>query len=311
MKAALAEWAASTSDNVARRSVHDDELAAPSAKRVTPAFEAGANLAKGKIVEARDATRLLEAVVRPGDRVCLEGDNQKQADMLCAALLAVDPAKVNDLHMVQSGDRAAGTSRPVRPRRGEEAGLCLFRPAIGAHRDHVVWRQDRARRGPYLSRVVCPLLSSTSRRNVALIAAVSADREGNLYTGPNTEDTPTVVEATAFKDGIVIAQVNEIVDKVPRVDIPGDRVHFVVKADKPFFVEPLFTRDPAAITETQILTAMLAIKGIYAPYGVRAAQPRDRLQHRRDRTAAADIWREAGTEGQGREPFRLESRTPP
>ncbi len=105
--------------------------------------------------------------------------------------------------------------------------------------------------------------------NVALIAAISADRDGNLYTGPNTEDTPTVVEATAFKDGVVIAQVNEIVDKVPRVDIPGDRVNFVVKADKPFFVEPLFTRDPAAITETQILTAMLAIKGVYAPYGVR------------------------------------------
>lgn len=105
--------------------------------------------------------------------------------------------------------------------------------------------------------------------NVALIAAVSADRDGNLYTGPNTEDTPTVVEATAFKDGIVVAQVNEVVDRVPRVDIPGDQVHFVVRADKPFFVEPLFTRDPAAITESQILTAMLAIKGIYAPYGVR------------------------------------------
>jgi malonate decarboxylase alpha subunit len=66
----------------------------------------------------------------------------------------------------------------------------------------------------------------------------------------------------------VIAQVNEIVDRVPRVDIPADRVHFIVKAEKPFFVEPLFTRDPAAITEGQILTAMLAIKGIYAPYGV-------------------------------------------
>jgi malonate decarboxylase alpha subunit len=43
----------------------------------------------------------------------------------------------------------------------------------------------------------------------------------------------------------------------------------VIQADKPFFVEPLFTRDPAAITETQILTAMIALKGIYAPYGVR------------------------------------------
>jgi hypothetical protein len=76
------------------------------------------------------------------------------------------------------------------------------------------------------------------------------------------------IEATAFKDGIVIAQVNEIVDKVPRVDIPGDRVQFVIKTDKPFVVEPLFTRDPAAITEMQILTAMLAIKGVYAPYSL-------------------------------------------
>ena len=49
----------------------------------------------------------------------------------------------------------------------------------------------------------------------------------------------------------------------------GDRVHFVVEAGRPFYVEPLFTRDPAAITETQILTAMLAIKGIYAPYGIK------------------------------------------
>ena len=37
-------------------------------------------------------------------------------------------------------------------------------------------------------------------------------REGNLYTGPNTEDTPAIVEATAFSGGIVIAQVNELVD---------------------------------------------------------------------------------------------------
>jgi malonate decarboxylase alpha subunit len=105
--------------------------------------------------------------------------------------------------------------------------------------------------------------------NVALIAAVSADKDGNLYTGTNTEDTPTVVEATTFKSGLVVAQVAEIVDRLPRVDIPGDQVHFVVEAKKPFFVEPLFTRDPAAITEGQILTAMLAIKGIYKPYGVK------------------------------------------
>jgi malonate decarboxylase alpha subunit len=230
-------------------------------------IEAGSRLAHGKIVEARDATRLMEAVIRPGDRVCLEGDNQKQADLLSSALLAVDLAKVNDLHMVQSG--------VVLPEH-----LDLFDRGVAK-------KLDYAYSGPQSARIARMLFGGKIELgavhtylelfaryfidltpHVALVAAVSADREGNLYTGPNTEDTPTVVEATAFKDGVVIAQVNEIVDKVPRVDIPADRVHFIVKSDKPFFVEPLFTRDPAAITEGQILTAMLAIKGIYAPYGV-------------------------------------------
>jgi malonate decarboxylase alpha subunit len=227
----------------------------------------GAGLARGKVVEAQDVTRLLEAVIRPGDRVCLEGDNQKQADLLSRALLAVDLSKVNDLHMVQSG--------VVLPEH-----LDLFDRGVAK-------RLDYAYSGPQSARIARMLFGGKIELgavhtylelfaryfidltpHVALIAAVSADREGNLYTGPNTEDTPTVVEATAFKDGVVIAQVNEIVETVPRVDIPADRVHFIVKADKPFFVEPLFTRDPAAITEGQILTAMLAIKGIYAPYGV-------------------------------------------
>lgn len=230
-------------------------------------IEAGSRFANGKIVEARDATRLMEAVIRPGDRVCLEGDNQKQADLLSSALLAVDLSKVNQLHMVQSG--------VVLPEH-----LDLFDRGVAK-------KLDYAYSGPQSARIARMLFGGKIELgavhtylelfaryfidltpHVALIAAVSADREGNLYTGPNTEDTPTVVEATAFKDGVVIAQVNELVDKVPRVDIPADRVHFIVKSDKPFFVEPLFTRDPAAITESQILTAMLAIKGIYAPYGV-------------------------------------------
>jgi malonate decarboxylase alpha subunit len=101
---------------------------------------------------------------------------------------------------------------------------------------------------------------------VALVAAQAADRHGNLYTGPNTEDTPAIVEATAFKSGIVIAQVNEIVDVLPRIDIPADWVDFAVAAPTPHYIEPLFTRDPALISEIQVLMAMMAIKGIYAEY---------------------------------------------
>jgi malonate decarboxylase alpha subunit len=231
-------------------------------------IQAGRAHAQGKVVPARSVVDLLEAILRPGDRVCLEGDNQKQADCLARGLSACDPGKVYDLHMVQSGI--------VLPEH-----LDVFETGIAK-------RLDYSYSGPQGGRIAKMLYGGQIELgavhtylelfaryfidltpNVALIAGVSADRDGNLYTGPNTEDTPTVVEATAFKNGVVVAQVNEIVDRVPRVDIPGDRVDFVVEADTPFYVEPLFTRDPAAMTETQILIAMMAIKGIYAEYGIK------------------------------------------
>ncbi|MGY3444789.1 malonate decarboxylase subunit alpha [Bradyrhizobium sp. USDA 4473] len=229
---------------------------------------AGRRHADGKIVPIPRLPAFLNAVIRSGDRVCLEGDNQKQADILASALADLDPAEISDLHMVQSG--------VVLP-----SHLDIFEKGIARRLDFSYSGPQSARMArmlfggkielgavhTYLELFARYFIDLTP--NVALIAAVSADKDGNLYTGPNTEDTPTVVEATSYKNGLVVAQVTEIVDKVPRVDIPGDLVHFVVEARRPFYVEPLFTRDPAAITETQILTAMLAIKGIYAPYGVR------------------------------------------
>jgi malonate decarboxylase alpha subunit len=56
----------------------------------------------GKVCPADRATQLLEAITEPGDRVTIEGDNQKQADFFASALAKVDPARVNDLHMLQS-----------------------------------------------------------------------------------------------------------------------------------------------------------------------------------------------------------------
>jgi Malonate decarboxylase, alpha subunit, transporter len=41
-------------------------------------LDAGSKFAEGKIVVPDNTTALLEAVIRPGDRICLEGDNQKQ-----------------------------------------------------------------------------------------------------------------------------------------------------------------------------------------------------------------------------------------
>src|SRR5271168_4641055 len=228
----------------------------------------GSRYASGKVVPPESAKALLEAVIRPGDRVCLEGDNQKQADFLAEALASVDRARIHDLHIVQSGvvlqahldlfER--GIARKLDFSYSGPQGAALARALAGG-------KIEIGAIHTYIELFARYFMDLTP--HVALIAAVQADRDGNLYTGPNTEDTPTIVEATAFKSGIVVAQVNEIVDKVSRVDIPGDQIDFIIETPKPFYVEPLFTRDPASVTDSQILMAMMAIKGIYAEYSVR------------------------------------------
>ena len=224
---------------------------------------------RGKQVDTDGVVALLEALIEPGDRVCLEGDNQKQADFLARALAQVSPERVHDLHMVQSV-----LSLPEH--------LDIFESGIASKLDFSfsgpqstrlaqLLRDGKLQIGAihtYLELFGRYFIDLTPK--VSLIAAQAADAQGNLYTGPNTEDTPAIVEATAFKGGIVVAQVDEFVDKLPRVDIPGDWVDFAVRAPAPAFIEPLFTRDPAQISEIQVLMAMMAIKGIYAEYGVQS-----------------------------------------
>ena len=226
-----------------------------------------AGLMEGKRVATADARALLEAVLEPGDRVCLEGNNQKQADFLARTLASVDPARVNGLHMVQSV--LALPEHLDVFERGIAAKLDFsFSGPQGARLARMV-ADGRIAVGAihtYLELFGRYFVDLTPR--VSLVAAQAADAAGNLYTGPNTEDTPVIVEATAFKRGIVIAQVNELVDTVPRVDIPGGWVDFVIQSPTPHYIEPLFTRDPAQISEIQVLMAMMAIKGIYAEYGV-------------------------------------------
>lgn len=226
-----------------------------------------AGLTEGKRVAAANARALLEAVLEPGDRVCLEGNNQKQADFLARTLASVDPARVNGLHMVQSV--LALPEHLDVFERGIAAKLDFsFSGPQGARLARMV-ADGRIAIGAihtYLELFGRYFVDLTPR--VSLVAAQAADAAGNLYTGPNTEDTPVIVEATAFKRGIVIAQVNELVDSVPRVDIPGGWVDFVIQSPTPHYIEPLFTRDPAQISEIQVLMAMMAIKGIYAEYGV-------------------------------------------
>ncbi|WP_030443519.1 malonate decarboxylase subunit alpha [Actinoplanes subtropicus] len=232
-------------------------------------LDAAAALGWGTVVPTERIVDLLHAVIRPGDRVVLEGDNQKQADFLSRALVTVDPLRTHGLHMlIPSISRAEHVD--------------LFERGIAS-------RIDFSYAGPQSARVAALLAEGAMTvgaihtylelyarlfvdliPDIALVAAEQADATGNLYTGPNTEDTPTIVEATAFRSGIVIAQVNQVVtgDRLPRVDIPGDWVDFVVVADRPCQIEPLFTRDPSQITDLHVLLAMLAIRGVYERHQV-------------------------------------------
>jgi len=217
----------------------------------------------GKMVEA------LEKLIVTGDKIVLEGDNQKQADFLSRSLVQINSKKVHDLHLIISS-----ISRPEH--------LTLFEKGIAK-------KVDFAFAGPQSLRVAQLLEDGLLEigaihtyvelyarmfvdlsPNVVLVCAEKADREGNLYTGPNTEDTPVIVEAAAFHEGIVIVQVNEIVDELPRVDIPGSWVDVVVQSDRPYAIEPLFTRDPRQINELHILMAMMVIRGVYERHQVMA-----------------------------------------
>ncbi|KTC80427.1 malonate decarboxylase subunit alpha [Legionella cherrii] len=224
-------------------------------------------LKNNKFVEAHDLVSVLSLLIRSGDRVCIEGDNQKQASFLATAMAQLNPQEINHLHMIQSaialpehldvfekgianridfsysGPQSVRLAKMVYDKKIEIGNIHTYNELFG--------------------RLVADLTP-----NVCLLMADKADRQGNLFTGANTEETPALIEATNFKNGVVVVQVNELVEHLPRVDIPGDWVDVIVQGPEIAYIEPLFTRDPAQIDEVKILMAMMVIKGIYAPYQV-------------------------------------------
>ena len=231
-----------------------------------------AGLARGAVLPTHSITQALQQLLNPGDRVVLEGNNQKQADFLARALARADPGVLHDLHLIMPS-----VSLPQH--------LDLFERGIARRLDFSFAGAQSLRISQLLqdgrleigaihtyaelyARLYVDLIP-----DVVLVAGYMADRQGNLYTGPSTEDTPALVEAAAFRNGIVIAQVNQVVDdpgELPRVDVPGSWIDFVVQADRPFFIEPLFTRDPRLIKPVHVLMAMMALRGIYERHEVRS-----------------------------------------
>jgi malonate decarboxylase alpha subunit len=230
------------------------------------------HLCDGPVLRSECIVEALQQLVVSGDRVVLEGNNQKQADFLARSLANCDSDRVNQLHMIMPS-----VSLPEH--------LDLFERGIARKLDFAFAGGQSLRIAQFLQDGLLEIgaihtyvelyarLYVDLTPNVVLVAGYLADRHGNLYTGPSTEDTPTLVEAAAFRDGIVIAQVNRIVDDpadLPRVDIPGDWIDFVVQSDQPFYIEPLFTRDPRLIKPVHVLMAMMAIRGVYERHQVQS-----------------------------------------
>ena len=57
---------------------------------------------RGPVLSEKYLVQALELLIAPGDRIVLEGDNQKQADFLSRSLVKVDPKKLHDLHLIIS-----------------------------------------------------------------------------------------------------------------------------------------------------------------------------------------------------------------
>src|ERR1700688_4673151 len=187
----------------------------------------GPVLAQNKIVET------LESVIVAGDRIVMEGDNQKQADFLSRSLVQVDAEKLHDLHLIISS-----ISRPEH--------LTLFELGIAKKVDFAFAGPQSLRVAQLLEDGVLEIgaihtyvelyarLLVDLAPNVVLVCAEQADSEGNLYTGPGREDTPVIAKTPAFHDAIVIVHPDRIVEKLPRVDISSSWVEIPVESDRPY-----------------------------------------------------------------------------
>src|ERR1700747_558750 len=144
---------------------------------------------QGPILPPEKIVAALELLIKSGDRVVLEGDNQKQADFLSRSLVKVDPKKLQDLHLIISS-----ISRPEH--------LTLFELGIGKKVDFSFAGPQSLRLAQLLedgkieigaihtyvelyARLLIDLIP-----DVVLVCAEQADEQGNLYNGLNTEDAP-------------------------------------------------------------------------------------------------------------------------
>ena len=254
---------------------HDDQRRQPTGMEPPPKSQGGqarrgVGISPGQGTRRQRLRETFEALLRPGDRVALEGDNQKQADFLSRTLAECDPQRVHGLHML-----IGSVSRPEH--------LDLFEHGIAE-------KLDLAYAGPQSVRIAQLVEDGT-----VTIGAIHTYVE--LYARMFTDLTPDVALLCAARLTVTATSTPVPTPRTPPPSsrrrpsgtgwcscrstkssmtqpicpgwtFPVDWVDLVVAADRPFALEPLFTRDPRHIGDVEILQAMIALRGVYERHQV-------------------------------------------
>ena len=123
------------------------------------------------------------------------------------------PAKVNGLHMLISSVSRPRAPRPVRAEHRRQARPRLRGTAERPHRADAS-RTAQVKIGAihtYVELYARMFIDLRARRRAAVRIGRRPRRQS--VHRPNTEDTPTIAEAAAFRDGVVLVQADEIVGR--------------------------------------------------------------------------------------------------
>jgi len=118
--------------------------------RLVSSWMKGPLLPRDKLVES------LQLLIAPGDRIVLEGDNQKQADFLSRSLVRVDPKKIARLAFDHFQHQQAGAPDPFRAGNRKEGRLRIRRHPKPAGVAVARGWCPRNRRHSHLCGAVCP-----------------------------------------------------------------------------------------------------------------------------------------------------------
>ena len=234
-------------------------------------LSAVAGYVDGKLIEQARLRDTLEGLLRPGDRVALEGDNQKQADFLSRTLAQVRSRQGQRPAHADLVGVAAGASRPVREedRRTSSTSPTPDRRVSASRR---WWRTARCEIGAihtYVELYARMFIDLTPERRAAVRDEGRPRRQPVHRSQHRGHADDRRGHRVSRRRGARAGRRDRRQRRAARGSTsPATGSTSWSQADRPFALEPLFTRDPRLIGPVEILKAMIAIRGVYERHEV-------------------------------------------